>query len=308
MPLPDLFLVGAPKAGTTSLADWIGQHPDVFWSVPKEPFHWSSDFPGQRAFAGYDDPARYAALFDSAEARAARVRAEGSTTYLYSHSAVPAILAAVPEARFVVSLRHPATLVPAYHRTQLLARNEDESDFSTAWARSLAGRGPQGVRPTDAAMVDYPRIGRLGEAVERLLDVAGPDRVHVVTTDDLRRDPGAVMDGVWRFLGLPAHPVDLAVRNTGDQAPRSERLADLVNRPPRWLAPAVHGARSFARRRSGAVVTRLRRLAWQERPRDEVSPQTLAELAEHFAADQDLLAGLIGRRLDSPLPPAPTTR
>ncbi|CAN5138666.1 hypothetical protein BH20ACT5_BH20ACT5_07850 [soil metagenome] len=43
MTLPELYLIGAPKCGTTSLAGWLAGHPEVYFSVPKEPFYWASD-------------------------------------------------------------------------------------------------------------------------------------------------------------------------------------------------------------------------------------------------------------------------
>src|SRR4051812_48993129 len=97
--LPDLFLIGAPKAGTTSLAGWLAQHPDVYWSVPKEPYYWAADYPCLRSHYGFDSLASYQALFASPAARSALIRAEGSTVYLYSQCAVTDIQSAQPTAR-----------------------------------------------------------------------------------------------------------------------------------------------------------------------------------------------------------------
>lgn len=61
--LPNAYIVGAPKAGTTSLSQWLAQHPDVFFSVPKEPFYWASDYPGLRRHYGFETREAYEALF-----------------------------------------------------------------------------------------------------------------------------------------------------------------------------------------------------------------------------------------------------
>src|SRR5215210_5117245 len=98
--LPELYLVGAPKSGTTSLCSWLAAHPDVYWSVPKEPYYWAADYPRQRAHYGFATREEYEELFASPLASAARVRAEGSTTYLYSQVAVTAILESVVQPRF----------------------------------------------------------------------------------------------------------------------------------------------------------------------------------------------------------------
>ena len=77
MALPDVYLIGAPKAGTTSVASWLAVHPQVFWSVPKEPFYWASDYPRMRAHHGFVTRDDYESLFASRAARDAAVRAEG---------------------------------------------------------------------------------------------------------------------------------------------------------------------------------------------------------------------------------------
>ena len=54
MAFANLYLIGAPKCGTTTVAGWLGSHRDVYWSTPKEPYYWADDFPGQRAHYGFD--------------------------------------------------------------------------------------------------------------------------------------------------------------------------------------------------------------------------------------------------------------
>ena len=70
MTLADLYLIGAPKAGTTSVASWLSEHPDVFWSTPKEPFYWAADYPRMRALYGFETRAQYQHLFESPAATA----------------------------------------------------------------------------------------------------------------------------------------------------------------------------------------------------------------------------------------------
>ncbi|MGH3455187.1 MAG: sulfotransferase family protein, partial [Nocardioidaceae bacterium] len=160
MPLPDLYLVGAPKAGTTTVARWLSGHPDVYWSVPKEPYYWATDYPRMRAHYGFDTREAYERLYSSGRAARAWLRGDGSTTYLYSETAIPAICAEVPNARFVVCVRNPVHLVISYHRTQLIALNEDEPDFTKAWHRHLDGGLPD-TDPLDEKLVDYTRVGEV---------------------------------------------------------------------------------------------------------------------------------------------------
>lgn len=297
--LPDLYLIGAPKAGTTSLAYWLGAHPDVYWSVPKEPYYWAADYPRQRVHHGFGTRTAYEALFASPEAGSARVRAEGSTTYLYSAVAVPAILEEVPTARFLVCLRNPVDLVVSFHRTQLVALNETEHDFATAWRRSVAGRLPDTV-PLEGKLVDYPRVGRLGAAVHRLLAVVPRGQVHVVVLDDLALDPQPVFRQVLDFCGLDGDfAPDFGVANPSNKIYRSAGFHRLTHRPPAALAPAMTQFRQWSRTTRIPGAHRLKDTMYRPAPPPSVPAEVRREVADFFRSDVELLGSLVGRDLSA---------
>ncbi len=295
--LPDIYLIGAPKSGTTSLAGWLGQHSDVYFSVPKEPYYWAADYPRMRERYGFDTRARYEELYASPEARRARHRAEGSTTYLYSDRAVPSILEVIGRPRFIVALRKPVDLLVSYHRTQLVALNEDESDFSAAWQRSLSGQGP-GTTPLDPKLVDYPLVGRLGAAVERLLGLVPRESVHFVLYEDLAAKPESVWSRLTGFLDLPGLPSPtFDVRNASNKTFRSPVLRKLTHRPPRLLAGPMRSLRQWSRTTSNPLARKVKASMWRSAGRPEVDPAVRAEVAEFLAADTRRLGELIGADL-----------
>lgn len=296
-PSPNLFVIGAPKAGTTSVCDWLAQHPDVFWSVPKEPFHLAADFPGQRAHFGFTERSDYLALYEGEESRRARYRGDGSTTYLYSDVAVPEALRLSPGARFVVCVRDPVELVPSYHRTQVVALNEDR-DLTAAWHGSLEGEQPSGVRPLDPAQVDYPRIGRQGAALRAVLDAAPPERVHVIVFDDLRDEREATWSALCRFLDLePDAGVEFTVRNASTKAARFPRVRQVLHRPPAPLRSLVTQLRQWSRTTQLPLVSRVKGSLWATAPPPVVPDELRRELRDYFAADVRLLSSLMHRDL-----------
>jgi hypothetical protein len=239
----------------------------------------------------------YQALFRSAEAQAASWRAEGSTVYLYSRTALAAINDEVPAARFVVCVRDPAAQLMSYHRTQLVVLNEDEQDLGRAWRRSLDGTGPS-VTPIDPKLVDYPMVGRQGEALERCVDLVGRDRIHVIVFDDLVASP----ERVWRDLASfaqidPSVEPEFRVRNASDKMYRSKALRRLTHRPPRLLAPAMTSLRQWSRTTDAPVVQKLKRLAWRAEPKPVTAAETSREIARYFAADVELMGKLLDRDL-----------
>lgn len=297
MSIPSVYLIGAPKAGTTSLAYWLAGHPEVFFSVPKEPYHWASDYPGLRAHYGFDSRAAYEQLFAAPDAGRARLRAEGSTNYLYSRSAVPAILADVGQPRFIVALRQPADLLRSYHRTQLVTLNEDETDFAAAWRRSLDGRGPQ-TTPLDPKLVDYPMVGGLGAAVERLLGLVPRDSVHFVLFDDLAADPATTWTDLTAFLDIAQAPSpSFEIHNASTKTYRSASLRRLTHRPPALLAGPMRQLRQWSRTTSNPLAAKLKATMWRPQGRPQANPAVRACVTQFFAADIQRLGELIDRDL-----------
>ena len=105
---PNLFVVGAAKAGTTSLHYYLNQHPDIYMSPLKEPHFFSQISPAPELksfFQSVQNEAEYLALFAGAHNEA--VVGEASTSYLWDEQAPNRIYSSVPRAKLVIMLRNP---------------------------------------------------------------------------------------------------------------------------------------------------------------------------------------------------------
>ncbi|WP_295678654.1 sulfotransferase [uncultured Nevskia sp.] len=292
--LPNTFLIGAPKSGTTALASWLAAHPQVCFSSRKEPGYFARDFPPHADIQAHFDPDRYQALF--APEPQHRVIAEGSTNYLLSADAVPAILASNPNARFIVSLRNPLELAPALHMQQRYMLNEDQADFADAWQlqaqRARGERIPAGCR--QPRFLQYAAFARTGEQIERLLSLVPRSSVHIIRFDALRADPGAVYRQTLAFLGLDDDGrQDFPVVN-GAHRRRYPALARLLLNPPAPLRAPLWRLRKTLRSARLPLVEALRERQRQDMVRAPLSPALRAELASHFADDIHLLERLLG--------------
>src|SRR5829696_6529096 len=98
--LPNFFILGAGRTGTTTLYNVLKHHPDVFLPTPKEPTFFSEPFQVVRT------PIRYASLFE--EAGGHRAVGDASHAYLSHPDAARTLRAFFPDARFVVVFRNPA--------------------------------------------------------------------------------------------------------------------------------------------------------------------------------------------------------
>jgi len=303
-PTPNLFIVGAPKSGTTALATYLGSHPDVF-VAGKELTYFGGDLvfrtrKGGRWQIGYD---AYLGWF--AEHGAARYRADRSVFYLYSSQAAAEIRAYDPDSRVVALLRNPVDQMHSQHSEMLFQGEEDIASFGEAVAAEEARRRGERVPPGCQKVFGllYRDIARYGEQVERYFSAFGRDRVCVVLYDDLVADADAAYGQVLRFLDVDAaHRPEFGVVNA-NKVVRSPRVRDLLRHAPpgirrvgRLVVPDEH-ARAALRRRLHTLNTRR-----QARP--PMDPELRGRLTAELAPDIRRLEALLDRDLGAWLAPA----
>lgn len=198
----DFFIIGAPKCGTTSLAEYLKEHPDIDFSRKKEPNFFSTDLGSLRKMSDVQTIDDYLGLFSFQEDK---LQGEASTTYLFSTVALRSILEHNPNARLIVILRNPVDMVVAWHTQKLLEKQEDEPDFKKAWAKQHARKKGLEIPPlcTEVKMLYYKDWCLLGRQVQRLFQQVPEAQRHIIFFDDLVEDPEKVYRGVLDFLSIP---------------------------------------------------------------------------------------------------------
>jgi hypothetical protein len=304
--LPNLFVAGAMKAGTTTLYRYLAGHPDVFMSPVKEPHHFCGDLEIGRiaplyrsASAGLDayldgpmdqerhlsyvpDRARYLRLFRDAGGQA--YRGEASPSYLLSERAPGEIRDAVPGARAVILLREPVDRAVSHYRMDL-AMGSVRTPFARAVRddRRAAGLG----YPSDSL---YVAMGMYARQVRRWMDTLSPGRVRVYLFDDLQADPDALTADLAAFLGVGAAGFRAASEHENRTA------------GPRWVGLnwVLHrsGLKTLLRHAVPAPLLRAGKGWWYGEPRPApVGAEDREALRALFDADVAELSELIGRDL-----------
>jgi hypothetical protein len=257
--LPDLFIAGAPKCGTTSLYEWLRGHPEIFMARFKEPCYFARDLALETSgyYLRYGlDRDRYLALF--ADAGGAKRVGEASTRYLYSRDAPRLIVDDIRDPRVVVMLRNPVDMIASLHAHKLAGGTEDLEDLGQALAAEEDRRhGRRIPRDSNPLLSTYRDRALFGEQLARWFDLVGRERVHVLILEDVSRDPVMHFQGLLEFLGVdptyrppafanynPAHgsqtklfgaiarsrPVQLAVWRALPRALGEERTLELTRR------------------------------------------------------------------------------
>lgn len=288
MKKPNFFIIGAPKCGTTSLARWLAQHPEVYMSPVKEPHYFDFDFPRR----DWKAPQDYYALFEEAN-EAHRAIGEASVYYLWSKVAVGKIEEDLPGSKFIIMLRNPVEMAPSFHSQNLFIGDEDVEDFETAWnlqkKREQGWKLPKKCR--DPKLVQYRRGCMLGEQLEKTYANVERNRVCLVFLEDLKSNHLKEWSRILEFLGVSYWD-------------NLEFLPE--NRSKYWRWPWVRDLQrrySHTRRRFNlpplgwGVFNGLRRIAIKQTSRQSLSPELRKELVRNFSDDIDLLSQLTGRDL-----------
>jgi len=215
--LPTFLGIGAPKCGTTWLAECLREHPQVFVPEVKEVVYFSSDKKLERGDAWY------LAHFDPAGD--AKAVGEFSVTYLAGGADVAArIQALVPEVRLLAVLRDPVERAFSHYRWLCQLGKLDEG---VSFAEAM-GQRPEIVE-------DSLYFKGLSSYLERFAN----ERILLISYDELSRSPAAVLERTFGFVGVAP-----------DYQPRllARRVGKTITPRYRWLERLRVDIYRFARR------------------------------------------------------------
>lgn len=284
--LPNFFILGAPKCGTTSLAAWLGEHENIYISPVKEPNYFNTDV----KLVGRMSDGEYRSLFRGATSIHQAI-GEATTGYLRSTVAIGRILEHIPDARFIVCVRNPVDMAVSFHGEMVKSGIETETDFSAAWdlqeARCRGRQVPRLCLHKEDLL--YGPICKVGEQVERVVRLVGMERVLLVVLDDMKVDPKREYRRVLDFL---------KVRDDGrSHFPVENQALSLPLRVAGALRAAQLVKRKLRLRRQTGGVTVVRRLFGRTDGKPELPVSLQHELVEYFRADIEKLEKILGRDL-----------
>jgi hypothetical protein len=277
---PNLFIVGAPKGGTTTLWRYLDQHPDVYMSPEKEPNFFLDPTPPVRV------PSEDAYLRLFAGARSETWLGEASGRYFSDPTTPARIREQVPGARIMIALRDPVERAYSsyWHDVKF---GIERRPFAEVVDEQLEDADPPvGADPEKKHVF----LGFYSQHVSRFLDVFG-DAVRVGFLEDLHADPGAEATSIFAFLGVDpevAREISPGTHNVFAQ-PRN-RLAARLMASPRARA----GGRAVFRE---PVRTWVENLVLQRGRKPPLDAVLRARLHAAFEADREPLERLLGRPL-----------
>jgi Sulfotransferase domain len=294
--LPTFLIVGAARAGTTSLYEYLRQHPAVYMSPVKEPNFFAVEGarvehrgPGEDRLRWVTDLDGYRELFRDVTSE--RAVGEASTLYLYSERAPERIRRHIARARLVAVLRNPVER--AYSAFSYLRERGSEP-----WASFLDALDAEDERVARnwSHIWHYRRMGFYHEQLFRYYARFDPEQIRVFLYEDLEADPLGVMRTLFEHIGVDASfAPDTRLRVNVSGEPR-HRLAAPLLRPNR----VTRALRPLAVRALNPLVLRVKQQALAKPPLPEAAAE---RLRADYRDDVARLGELLGRDLSSWLAP-----
>ncbi|WP_299160569.1 sulfotransferase [uncultured Eudoraea sp.] len=218
--LPNLFIVGAAKAGTTSLYNYLKQHPDVYVSPIKEPNYFGSDINWhnfredykistmidfQKYFSHHDLDEKHNAFLDSKEnylklfrnERGEKVLAEFSTSYLYSKYAASELHTFNPDAKIIILVREPVSRTFSHFFMDVMGGRQNTKCILQSLKEDFENES-KGYGITNL----YIDMSLYHDQIERYLNVFPRDQILITSFEQLSKNPTTFMNQVFEFAEL----------------------------------------------------------------------------------------------------------
>lgn len=242
---PDFFIAGAAKAGTTSLYEYLKQHPQVYFSPVKEPNYFSSDIDVNEFSSTYrqntfldveayfsDEPLKplqltyirkkehYLKLFEGRTDE--KMAGEASTSYLVSEVAAKNIYQFNPGAKIIVVLRNP--VARAYsHYLMALRYGHTKLSFREAIEKDMNAKS-KGIGKSEM----FIEFGLYATQLKRYYRVFPEKQIKVILFEDLVNNTGAALKDIQRFLSLDEATLNTTQTHNEAKIPRFPLLNKLL--------------------------------------------------------------------------------
>lgn len=217
--MPSFLVIGAQRAGSTSLHHYLTQHPSLHGPMQTKGVHWFD--------TNWDeDPSWYRAHFPRTSDTDG-MTFESSPYYLFHPDVPRRVTSVLEDIRVVAVLRDPVDRLWSHYHHEVQRGNEDLAfdDAIAAEATRLAGAEERLL--ADPGLVDrhhlhhgYVARSTYAPQVARWIAALGAERVHLVDSADLKDDPQSACDLVCEFLGVGASPLEVGTQHNARRYPR----------------------------------------------------------------------------------------
>ncbi len=203
--LPNLFIPGAGKSGTSSLHNFLNEHPEISMSTVKEPHFWTTPNFEITAEESISD---YLNLFGKNA-----FRGESSTGYLFFKNFIPNIKSVYKETpKFIIVLRNPIDRIYSQY-WWLKGLGSEKLPFREAVLQDKDVYPDQSLQLAEQFYKTYFQFGLYAERVQAFYNAFGKENIHIITSENLKNNTLEAVNSCFLFLGLNTLK-DITSKNT----------------------------------------------------------------------------------------------
>ncbi len=291
--MPNLFIIGAAKAGTTALYDYLAQHPQVFLSRVKEPMFFSREDYYARGLDWYEDE-----YFQGAEAYP--VRAEATPHYLYWSGKVAPRIKTVYGGRpmkFVVSFRDPVSRAYSWYWNMVREGREDlDFDEALLAEERRLEQSRHELYERGSMVYGYSAGSRYASMLQPYLKLYPLEDFFFVFQDDLKYRANETCQEIFEFLGIESS-MQISTSNSNPAAMPRSRLLHKTLRQRSLFKEFIKPLIPIRARRP--LKSKMMRVNLKETPYAPLDPQLVREMRLSYRTETEKLEKITGRELSS---------
>lgn len=291
MKLPNFLIIGVQKAGTTSVYNYLRQHPQIYMSPVKETNFLEKDWEElpKSQKAKIDTFEKYCQLFEGVQNEIAI--GEASPNYLFHYeSSSKRIQRYVPNAKLIAILRNPAER--AYSDYLMHIRDAIGNGERTSLSDQIKFKANKSF---------VIRKGFYYTPLKHYFETFGKDKINVYLYDDLCKDSGEFMREMYRFVGVDdTFTPDVSKKAQVAQVPKSNWLNTLLRKQNPIRATIASGLRYILPLEARQNIrSSLIQINSQDKKTAPLSPEERQQLLELYREDILRLQDLLQRDLSS---------
>jgi hypothetical protein len=288
--LPNCFVVGAARCGTTTIYRYLLDHPDAFVPTERKELGWFSSAVGR-----VDDFALYCRLFEPGKGKGARI--DVSPQYLYSENAATLIRNTCgSDVRIVAFIRNPVDAARSMWQFQISHGHEKLDFLSAIEAEESRKKNSIGLSGWPANYYYVDRY-RYAPQIKRFVDVFGTNQVRIFVFEQFFGSQDA-WEGLSDFLQIDRRLIPFPIKTRHNQSGQSKNaaLARMLANPPKALRFA---GRAFSDAMRWKIASALEEWNLLPRPRRDLSAEQHAAVRQLLAEDIAATSQLIGSDLNA---------
>ena len=297
---PNFFIIGAARAGTTTLYEYLRRAPQVYLPSIKEPRYFlarsiNDDIYGRVAIGSTEN---YLRLF--ANNSDATAIGEGTPEYLYHDSAAHKIREKVPHAKIIITLRNPINRAFSHYlllKTLLNIKYSFDHMLKSEWANRKYHLA------TSLRSPGIIECGFYSHGVSKYLELFGSDKIKIIIFEEWTKDTLNTINEIVEFLGVN-YNFDDSITTRKDNASRNYSrtnafLSSVLNKSP-FLSKIIYlRLPAFAR----DLLRNINNMQLSVRSSSSSSPNELMSneirelIRDIYSKDVKELEKILGRRL-----------